>query len=285
MSVFRERIVNAGEMGLNVAVGPGNGPSLVMLHGVTRRWQDWQGILPSLMPFWEIHALDQRGHGKSERAQGKYHVIDYVRDAVAYVSSLSDSAVILGHSLGAMVAAGVAAALPDRVRAVVLEDPTFEMTGRRIGETGFPDLLRAYQAHAGSDRPVAEIARALAQSLVRVPGKTEPVPLGSVRDAASLRFSASCLKQLDPGVLSVVLAGRWLEGFDVADTLRNIRCPALLLQADFGAGGALPDEYAQELLKVIADCTRIKFPGAGHGIHSSQPTAMMNFVTPFLSAV
>ena len=49
--------------------------------------------------------------------------IDYARDAAAVLRSLREPAVVCGHSLGALVAGVVAAQLPERVRAVVLEDP------------------------------------------------------------------------------------------------------------------------------------------------------------------
>ena len=46
------------------------------------------------------------------------------------------------------------------------------------------------------------------------PGKAGSIRLGDTRDMASLRFTARCLKQLHRDVLSPIVAGRWLEGFD-----------------------------------------------------------------------
>ena len=48
---------------------------------------------------------------------------DYAADALAFVEALPSPATLYGHSLGALVAASVAAALPGRVAGVVLEDP------------------------------------------------------------------------------------------------------------------------------------------------------------------
>jgi pimeloyl-ACP methyl ester carboxylesterase len=284
MPLLHDETVDGAGVALHASVGPRNGPPLVLLHGVTRAGRDWDILLPALLPRWTVHAFDQRGHGRSGRATGAYRVTDYADDAVAYVRGLDEAAVVVGHSLGAMVAAAVAARLPDRVHAVALEDPTFEMTGRRIDETGFADLFRAYFPHAGSDRPISEIVAALAAEPVRTP-TGERAPLGTIRDAAALRFIAACLRRLDPGVLSIILEGRWLDGYDAADMLRNVACPALFLQADFTAGGALPDEYANELADMIAECSLVKLFGIGHNIHGTQPGAVLRVLLPFLASL
>src|SRR5688500_19229143 len=114
-------IATARSVHLNVATGPASGPPLVLLHGVTREWQDYVSLLPALTLRWQVHALDFRGHGKSGRTPGAYRVADYVADAAALLRDLDEPAVVYGHSLGAMVVAAVAGAEPKRGRAVVME--------------------------------------------------------------------------------------------------------------------------------------------------------------------
>lgn len=283
MNCEHKKLASRG-IALNVCVFERAGPPIVLLHGVTRTWRDWLTVAPVLRQFGTLQVLDQRGHGESERGSA-YRVADYVEDAAAYVDGLGERVTVIGHSLGSMVAAGVAAARPDRVRALVLEDPTFEMTASRVEETWFADAFRAFLPHAGSGRPGAEIARELASTRVRGPGSVGFVPMGQLRDAASLRFTAECLKKLDPAVLSVIIERRWLEGYDVEATLRGIACPTLFLQGDFAVGGALPDDYARELGEMIRDCVFVKLPGLGHSIHSGAPHEFARLVVPFLSAV
>jgi pimeloyl-ACP methyl ester carboxylesterase len=280
-----EQMFPAEGAALHVAVGPANGPPLVVLHGVTRRWDDWIVLVPHLSATWQVHAFDHVGHGRSGRAPMSYRVVDYVPGIIAYLETLAEPAVVVGHSLGAMVAAAVAARCPSKVRGLVLEDPTFEMTGSRIDETGFPALFQAFARHAGSTRMVSDIARDLASTDVIVPGRKGPVPLATLRDHASLRYTAACLRRLDPAVLPVILEGRWLEGYDVLHTLSRVLCPALFLHGDFNAGGALPDDYAQELASEVPDVVPIKLPGAPHNIHTSMPEAMLRFLLPFLASL
>ena len=285
--VMNERMfgTSAG-VGLHLASAREGGPPVLLLHGVTRRWQDWLTVLPCLAPRWQAFALDLRGHGKSDRTPGAYRIADYVPDVVDFLRrGLDEPAIVIGHSLGANVAAAVAAEAPERVRALVLEDPPLEMAGPRIVETGLLELFPHFLRHAGSDRPVDEIAGELAEARVRSWGHAVPVRLGDVRDLVSLRVSASGLKRLDPGVLEPPLAGRWLDGSDVADDLGRIRCPTLLLQADGLFGGLLPDAHAAEMAALIRHCVHIKLTGIGHSIHSTATEAMMRLVLPFLGSI
>ena len=175
-------------VGLHLASAREGGPPVLLLHGVTRRWQDWLTVLPGLAPRWQAFALDLRGHGKSDRTPGAYRIADYVPDVVDFLRrGLDEPAIVIGHSLGANVAAAAAAEAPERVRALVLEDPPLEMAGPRIAETGLLELFPHFLRHAGSDRPVDEIAAELAEARVRSWGHAVPVRLGDVRDLVSLR--------------------------------------------------------------------------------------------------
>ena len=259
---------------------------MVLLHGVTRRWQDWLTVLPSLAPRWQAFALDLRGHGRSDRTPGAYRIADYVPDVVDFLRrGLDEPAIVIGHSLGANVAAAVAAEAPERVRALVLEDPPLEMAGPRIAETGLPELFPHFLRHAGSDRPVDEIAGGAGRGPREVLGPCRPRPPGRRPRPGLAAVSASGLKRLDPDVLEPPLAGRWLDGSDVADHLGRIRCPTLLLQADGFFGGLLPDDHAAEMAALIRHCVHIKLTGIGHNIHSTATEAMMRLVLPFLGSI
>lgn len=288
--LVNEKIVSTRHVNLNVAQGAKTGPPLVMLHGVTRRWQDFLPLLPSLTLRWEIHGIDFRGHGLSGRVKSAYRAIDYVSDVVSYLrQALDEPAVLLGHSLGAMVAAAVAAEEPELVQAIVLEDPPFEVMGLRLRETMFHDLFLGYQPLAGSALPIDELTRKLAE--VRV-GRgngvgllPSPRRLGDVRDEPSLRFHAACLKQLAPEVLDPIVACRWLEGYETERVLQQVTCPVLFLRGDFLTGGALPDDYAESLIARLRYVTARKFQGVGHGIHSSATIEMANCVAGFLESL
>jgi imidazolonepropionase-like amidohydrolase/pimeloyl-ACP methyl ester carboxylesterase len=241
--VLVERPFESAELRLNLAAGPASGPPLLFLHGVARCWQDFLPLLSAFALRHRVYCLDFRGHGRSGRAPGRYFVADYVRDAVAALEQIGEPAVVYGHSLGAMVACGAAAAAPERVRGVVLEDPPFETLGTRIFETQFHALFAGMRRVAeGPDRPVAERAAELAE--IRLPSGDGTVRLGDVRDGTQLRFGARCLERMDPAAFDPLLEGRWLEGFEEAELLPRVACPALLLAGDVARGGMLSPEAA-----------------------------------------
>lgn len=264
--------------------GEGSGPALLLLHGVTRCGGDWDRLLPELANEWRVFALDQRGHGGSGRA-GSYLVTDYVADAVHFIRwEIAAPVVIVGHSLGAMTAAAVAAELPEQVRAVVLEDPPFHTMGERIHGTAWQAQFVGMQEVARLGGSVEELTDALAE--IRLPRPEDGFRrLGDLRDRASLGWSAECLAQLDPEVLTPVIAGRWLEGYDIARVYAHIRCPVLLLQADPQAGGALMDDDVQLALRSISDGRHVVFAGVSHQIHRERTEEMLRAVREFTAVL
>ena len=65
----------------------------------------------------------------------------------------------------------------------------------------------------------------------------------------------------------------------------NLKCPSLLLQADYTTGGMLTEEDAQHVCEVNADVTRVRFLGVAHGIHWTATPQLLNTVLPFLESV
>ena len=186
---------------LQLAVGVENsGPPILCLHGVTRMWRDWTGVLASLGQRWRPYCLDFRGHGESCRAPGSYDVRHYVEDAVHVArETIGQPFVVMGHSLGAMVACGVAERLKDQVLGAVLETP-FGTMGSRIGTLPFLSQFRGIQQLLREERwhDVTDLAKQLGDMRLQDPNTGRTFRLGDVRDAATLRFNAACLMKWIP---------------------------------------------------------------------------------------
>jgi pimeloyl-ACP methyl ester carboxylesterase len=283
---FAELPVEAGGARLNAAFGPSGGPPLLFLHGVTRRWQTFLPIAAAVAGRWQVQAVDFCGHGASERAGGRYHVVDYVDSIADLVARQArEPVVIYGHSLGAMVAAGVAARLPDAVRACVLEDPPFETMGRRIFQSRLISFFRGIDELVQAGFTQAELTRRLPELRTVDPLTNAVERLGDVRDAASLRFTASCLARLDPAVLKPIVAGAWLEGYDWQAVVAGMRCPALVMQADQAAGGMLTDDDARWVAAHLRDGALVRYVGAPHLIHWARSQELANHVLAFLESI
>jgi pimeloyl-ACP methyl ester carboxylesterase len=276
--------MNPASPGVNLhRTTSGAGPVLLLLHGVTRCGADWEPLFEALAEDWTIMALDQRGHGESPRS-GSYLVTDYVTDAVRFVrEEVTEPLVLFGHSLGAMVAAAVAAELPERVRGIILEDPPFHTMGNRIAGSAWQAQFMGMRAAARKGGSVEEITDTLGD--IRLPaGDGGFKRLGDLRDRISLAWSAKCLSQLDPGVLTPVIEGRWLDGYDFPSLLSRLSCPVLLLQADPTTGGALTDADAGIAVNALSSCQLVRFPGFGHNLHRDQPLAVMQAVQDFAAS-
>lgn len=286
--MIHEQIIEVGGKATNVAIGPENGPPLIMFHGVTRRWQTFIPLIPNLMARFQIFAVDFPGHGKSEPVSPEYRVADYVRYAEALLAtppfSTQRECFLYGHSLGSMVVADLAGRLSGKVKGAVLEDPPFHTMGNRIAESPLLDYFRAVAGLAGPREDISATARQLAEVSMRTPSG-DTVRLGDVRDAAALRFTASCLAQLDPRVFEPIVAGQWLDDYDQSAVLSALTCPTLLLQADPAAAGMLTDTDVAAAADRAADLIHIRYSGSGHMIHSQQTSRLLRHVESFLESI
>jgi pimeloyl-ACP methyl ester carboxylesterase len=104
---------------------PGEGTPVVLLHGLASQRRFWNLVAPYLTRL-PVLALDQRGHGGSDRPADGYDVLTVAGDLAPALDAVGWSrAVLVGHSWGAAVAATFAARHPERVLAVVCLDGGF----------------------------------------------------------------------------------------------------------------------------------------------------------------
>ena len=81
----------------------GDGPPLVLVHGITENRHAWDPIIPALGERWRVVAVDLRGHGESDR-HPPYDPVTLATDVGAVVETLGlDAPLVVGHSLGGIV--------------------------------------------------------------------------------------------------------------------------------------------------------------------------------------
>ena len=102
--------------------GVGDGPLVVLIHGITGRSDQWEPAIPHLASGrHEILAPDLLGHGESAKPRGDYSLGAYasaVRDTMVALGH--ESATIVGHSLGGGIAMQFAYQFPERCERLVL---------------------------------------------------------------------------------------------------------------------------------------------------------------------
>jgi pimeloyl-ACP methyl ester carboxylesterase len=248
-------------------------PGALLLHGLLGRASHWTYAARRLAPYRRAVALDQRGHGCSDKPPGPYTPQAYAADAVAAVEQLGLGPVVLvGHSMGALTAWQVAAARPDLVAAVVLCD----MRASALGEAGqreWADWL------AGWPVPFATLGDARRWFAVEDPWADPP-------DPARGDFFAETMEQRQDGWYPLhasehVLASResWIRDAHW-DELARVNCPALVVR---GPAGELGRAEAQEMVRVLPDGHYAEIADSGHLVPWEQPEAFCATVESFLS--
>jgi pimeloyl-ACP methyl ester carboxylesterase len=215
---------------------------------------------------WDLFLLDQRGHGESEKTGG-YRVLDYIGDALEVADAIgTDDLFLYGHSLGAMVAAAVAA--ERAVCAAVLEDPPFETMGDRMKGSAWQALFEGMRRFALRGGGVVGILEGIGS--IQIPQREGGArPLSSLRDRSALCWSAECLEKIDPAVLDPLVEGRWLHGWDWKGVFHRARASVRVLQGDVHAGAALEDADLQAAGESGYGFEKVFFPGSGHQLHWS----------------
>ncbi|AFU03696.1 alpha/beta fold hydrolase [Nocardia brasiliensis] len=102
--------------------GPREAPALLLIHGTAASAASWEPILPLLTGSHRVIRIDLPGCGRSAHpADASYAVPDQARRAAAVLDRLGiESACVIGHSSGGVVATALTEQRPDLVRAVVL---------------------------------------------------------------------------------------------------------------------------------------------------------------------
>ena len=104
--------------------GPPDAPAILLLHGLSDSSFSFSRILPLLPPQVQAIAIDQRGHGESDRPSAGYELSGLAADALNVLDAEKvKQALVVGHSMGTYVARVMAALAPQRVASLVLIDP------------------------------------------------------------------------------------------------------------------------------------------------------------------
>lgn len=118
------------DLRLNVTrTGPANGAPLVLLHALGTDSTLWDDLIPLLPETLQILTLDMRGHGASDTPAPPYSMGALIRDVERAMDHFAlRDAVVLGLSIGGLIAQGLAVKRLDLVRALILSN-----TAAKIG--------------------------------------------------------------------------------------------------------------------------------------------------------
>ena len=247
----------------------GEGPPLVLLHGIGSGSASWEAQLHALSARFRAIAWDAPGYGGSDPLPGEAPPSSAYGDAVAdLVNGLGlDRVHLLGHSLGGLIAASFAARHPGRLWSVALSDAA-------AGYLNSPDELRVNRLEARVEAMTTlgpeEVARRRARDVLS-PGAPDAVYEKVFAVQSRLRPEG------------YVQAARMLHGSDIFADAAAIRAPALVM---YGSEDTVtPESIGRTIAAAIPGAHYVTLPGLGHASYVEGPAAFNAALTEFLDGL
>ena len=229
----------------------GAGPPVLFMHGYTSSIALWQDQVPVFGPSYRLIRMDLRGHGDSEgTGMDGYNLAALAGDALAVLDQEGvEQAMIVGHSMGGMVAQELLARHEDRVGAAVFSSTTCKAPPREYFQ---PVVEWAVKL---GDIPAEERA---ADPLTR---SCRPVSEATARGCGEMHMN--------------------MENF--ADTLKGRTAPCLVIRGSEESGTILSG--SSMLLDVLPNAQEAVIEGAGHVPQITHPAAYNDVLAAFLRQV
>jgi pimeloyl-ACP methyl ester carboxylesterase len=251
----------------------GDGPPLVLIHGLGGNWRNWLANLPALAQRHRVIALDLPGFGRSEAYADGVTMERYADTVVELLDLLGvEQATFVGNSMGGLLTIETAARHPDRVNAAILvSSGGIPLTSLRHRVITIPQsravngLLR--RRYARRAMAIPQVRHLIGSRIVHDPGK------------------------MPARLLSVALNGLGAPGFgtalDAALTYdARIRAPAVACPTTVLWGREdrlLPLALGEELQLLIPDSRLVVWDAIGHCPMLEDPARFDELVTAFVA--
>ena len=277
----QEKFFYTGKVKINYLDNGSNSVEpLVMLHGGAWCWQEYLSLIPSLSQRWHVYAMDSRGNGRSGWVAEQYRLEDFTEDTVAFIRQLDAPAVLVGHSLGGVIALMAATRCPDKVKALILEDPVLTLENyKRVIESS-RDMYGIWLNLKRSAQSEQELSLALADNFFKdYPGVT----------SSWMLFFAGCLWQLDPTYFNALLYdfNGFTKGYDYKQILAQIKCPILFIRGETRLGAVMTDDEISWLKQNCNNVHYAQINSVGHLLHLEDQgqTPVLTEMTTFLERI
>lgn len=244
--------------------GNENGTPVILLHGITDSWRSFELTMPHLPDTLRVFAVSLRGHGNSDRPAAGYEPDRFASDLAAFLDKIKvKKAVIVGHSMGSMVAQRFAQLYPDRTRGLVLMASWRTLQGNQEMQKFYNDWI------SSMDDPVdPTFARDFQMSTI-----ARQVPPEFVDKAVkeSLKVPARVWRAAFQGMLQA----------DYSADLKKVTAPTLVIYATKDAYCTRVETDA--LVGAIKGAQLLVYEGSGHAIHWEDPQKFAGDLTAFIA--
>lgn len=241
----------------------GAGEPIVLVHGLMGRGSTWSRQTAWLTDLGAVYTYDAPWHrGYDVEDAQPVSTERFVAELADAVAELGRPATLIGHSMGGLHSWCLAAARPDLVSALVVEDMAPDFVGRTTGP--WEPWLHALPVEFDSERAVLE-------------------QFGPVAG----RYFLEAFDRTETGWRLHGRTTRWVQiaaEWGVRDYWRQwsgMRVPALLIEA---GDGVTPPGQMRKMSEAGDRVTYLLVPGAGHLVHDDAPAEYRQAVQSFLAA-
>ncbi len=248
---------------------PEGRPTLVLVHGASANAWWWESVASAIAPRLRLLALDLRGHGDSEWARPPaYRPEHYAADLARFIEATTSAPpIVVGHSMGGIVALACACAYPRRQRAVVAIDLALTSSDER---NRYLRRLRALPKVVYPDFETAKRRfRLMPDEGTIDAGLVARIAERSVRPAAGGGFTFKFDRESFFGG----------DGLDVMEAVRQIQVPLLLVRGE--KSRIMTADAATRALRINP---RARLEAVAHGHHHlplEHPAALARIIESF----
>jgi pimeloyl-ACP methyl ester carboxylesterase len=257
----------------------GDGPLLILLHGITSTSDAWREVMPRLAERYTVIAPDMIGHGRSAKPRGDYSLGAYaagVRDLLAVLGF--ERGTVVGHSLGGGIAMQFAYLFPEYVERMALISsgglgqevhPLLRAATLPGSEWVLPLLAREWSVTAG------DAVRTVASKLGLAAG---PDLAEFARGYASLVEEGATQAFLDTMRSVIGPEGQKVSALDrlyLADQL-----PTMIIWGN--SDPVIPVEHGRNAHRVVTNSRYVEIEGSGHWPMLDAPDRIVRELTEFM---
>jgi pimeloyl-ACP methyl ester carboxylesterase len=241
---------------------------LLFLHGLGGGHHAWDGQLAHFAGLgFASHAWDQPGYGHSPTVE-PYDLEQVSAALKRLIESLGGEPVVLvGHSMGGMIAQEAYARFPELIKGLVLGFTSASFGG------GSEEFVRQFV-----EARVAPLNQG--QSMAQVAASLMPKMRGAKSDPAGLAHAQAIMASIPPETYRKAV--QLLTTFDRKDNLKNIRVPTLLVAGSDDR--TAPPPVMERMHKAIPDSQYVVLAGCGHLGPMDQPERFNAVLQKFLAS-
>lgn len=261
----------------------GEGRPLILIHGAwaTHQWWRWQ--IPVLSRNYQVFAFDVRGHGQSSPLQGVFSIDGFAHDLQMLLKHIQiTSPVVIGWSMGAMIAMQCGLNQPSSAKALIL----IASSGHRIPRLKLRVFIDYLQSLLNLFADLAQ-PRKFDRSTKQFPRQNVWLE-HQVRKMLSPQASAEVLKWVITDIKKTprdnyFTLWKSLWDWQAGDQLRRIRIPTLILAG--AQDDLIPLGFSRMLHDTIPNSKLRVFENAGHYLVLEQPETVNAEILKFLKEI